>query len=497
MKALRKEPQERYATIEQFSDDLENYLESRPIRARKGDTWYRAQKFVRRHWLPVGAALLAAASLCAGVLVSNHQLTIAQRRFVQVRQLAGKLFDIDSETRKIPGTTKARQLIVDTSLEYLRLLPQDVQGDPELALEIGNAYMRVARVQGVPVSTNLGQMDQAEKNLRTAESFLQPVLALQLDNRTALVRSAQVAQDRMLLARMGGRNEEALALAQKSAEWLQKLTAGTGDKAEATALLTTYLNVADQYVLGKRFEDGLRLCRQGSDLARSFGSQPYLGTLLWVSADVFRNRGDLNQALKDIGDSVRALEPGPSNTEQGRTMNFVLPLVYEARILGEDNAINLGRSEEAVATFDRAFTIADSFVHQDSRDQNSRGRLAVAGLGMADILRHSDPQRSLAIYDHVLQHLSEIPHNSSFRRFEVSTLAGSSYPLRRLGRSAEARKRLDAALERLSQLKAYPAEKLKPGSEADVTLCALAVRTGRPFDESAAFDDEVVGVHGR
>ena len=41
--------------------------------------------------------------------------------------------------------------------------------DPELALDVANAYMRVARVQGVPVSSNLGQMDEAEKSLRLAE----------------------------------------------------------------------------------------------------------------------------------------------------------------------------------------------------------------------------------------------------------------------------------------------------------------------------------------
>ena len=100
MKALRTEPQERYATIEQFSEDLENYLESRPIRARKGDAWYRTRKFLRRHWLPVAAATLAVAGLAGGVLVANHQRAIAQRRFIQVRQLSNKLFDIDAEVRR-------------------------------------------------------------------------------------------------------------------------------------------------------------------------------------------------------------------------------------------------------------------------------------------------------------------------------------------------------------------------------------------------------------
>lgn len=474
LKALRKEPQERYATIEQFSEDLENYLDLRPIRARKGDTWYRARKILRRYWLPVAAATLAVAGLSAGVLVANRQREIAQRRFVQVRQLANKLFDIDVEVRRTPGTTKVRELIVATSLEYLRRLAADAGGDPELALEVGNAYMRVARVQGVPISANLGQMQQAEQSLQKADEFIHSVLASQPENRTAMLRSAQIAHDRMLLARFGARSEEALSLAQKSAEWLEKFHAAAGDKPESPAILHTYLNVADQHLLGRRYDDALRLCKRASDLARLFNSQPYLGTFLWVSADVFRSQGDLDEALKQIRESVRILESSVRNTDQGPTMNLILALIYQGRILGEDNSISLGRNEEAVATLERSFTAADGFVHKDSNDQMARGRLAMAGITLADIVRHSDPKRAVAIYDHTIEHLGEIKDNSSFRRFEVSALTGSTYPLRDLGHAAQARQRLDAALERLREVKLYPADRIRPGSEADVTLCALA-----------------------
>ena len=98
----------------------------------------------------------------------------------------------------------------------------------------------------------------------------------------------------------------------------------------------------------------------------------------------------------------------------------------------------------------------------------------MAGIKLADILYCSDARRSLDVYDHTLRHLAEIKNNASLRRYEVNALAGSSYALRRLGRPAEARQRLGAAFERLSQLKLYPAEKVKPGSEADPTLSALA-----------------------
>jgi tRNA A-37 threonylcarbamoyl transferase component Bud32/tetratricopeptide (TPR) repeat protein len=474
MKALRKEPQERFATVEQFAEDLESYLESRPIRARKGEAWYRTRKFLGRHWLPVAAATLAIAGLAGGLALANRERAIAQRRFIEVRQLANKLFDIDIEARKYAGSTKTRQLIVDTSLEYLRRLSADAHGDPELALDVGNAYMRVARVQGVPISANLGQMDQAGQNLQLAEEFIGAALAAKPANRTALLRSAQIAHDRMLLARFNGRRDDALAFARKSAEWLEKFHAGSSDKAEAPVVLNTYLNVANQMTLGRRFDEAVRLCRRGSDLARSFNSTAYLGDFLWVSGEVFRSQGDLEEALKQTRESARILEPASGNAEHSLTMNFVLALTHQGRILGEDQAISLGRPEEAAEVLERAFKMADTFAHEDPNDQMTRGRLAMAGITLANILRHTDARHALDIYDHMLRHLAEIRDNSSFRRYEVSALAGSTYALRRLDRAAEARQRLDGAFDRLRQAKSYPAGKIKPGSEPDEALCALA-----------------------
>ena len=180
-KALRSEPEERYASVDAFADDIRALLDWRPVKARSGDVWYRTRRFLRRYRVPVLASMLVILSLSAGLYVANRERAIAQRRFLEVRQLANKLFDIDAAVRRSPGTTKARQLIVDTSLEYLRRLAADARGDPDLGLEVGSAYMRVARVQGVPMQTsNLGQTDEAERSLRAAEAMVRSVLVARL-----------------------------------------------------------------------------------------------------------------------------------------------------------------------------------------------------------------------------------------------------------------------------------------------------------------------------
>jgi tetratricopeptide (TPR) repeat protein len=474
-KALRNEPEARYASVEAFAADIRAFLESRPVEARSGNAWYRARKFLRRYWIPVAAAALVIVSLSAGLYLANRERAIAQRRFLEVRQLANTLFDIDMLARELPGSTKTRQLIVDTSLEYLRRLAADVGGDPELSLEVGNAYMRVARVQGIPTSPNLGQMDQAEQNLRIAEGFIGSVLVSQPTNRKAMLRSAQIAHDRMLLARFNGRPNEALPLARQSAEWLERFHAIESDRSESSAILTTYLNVADAHMRGQQSDEALRLCRRGIEIARTFGDPTYAGNFLWAEAEVFRARGDLNDALKTVQESARMLEPGAGKVGRGQqTMGFVMALNREGKILAEEDAVSMGRYEEAVAPLERAFRIADDLVHQDANDQFSRNHLADSGVNLANAMRHSDARRALDVYDHTLRHLAEVKNNSSFRRFEVSALVGSSYALRILGRPVEARQRLDAAFDRLRQLKLYPAEKIKPGSEAEDTLRAQA-----------------------
>ena len=56
LKALRKEPQRRYHSVEQFSEDVRRYLEGRPVIARIDTPGYRFAKFVRRNAAGVAAS---------------------------------------------------------------------------------------------------------------------------------------------------------------------------------------------------------------------------------------------------------------------------------------------------------------------------------------------------------------------------------------------------------------------------------------------------------
>jgi serine/threonine protein kinase len=475
MKALKKKPADRYASVTAMAEDLRRSLEHEPIAARRDTVTYRTAKFVRRNRWAVGAATLTLAGLSIGLFAANRERLIAQQRFGQVRQLANKLFDIDVQVRQLPGNSKTRQLIVDTALDYLKRLAVDAGTDPDLAVDVGTAYMRVARVQGVPISANLGQLDEAERTLQTAQALIDSAVAARPGNRVAVLRSAQIAHDRMVLAGLKRPDTEALRYAQRSAALLEQyVTSGPVDPAEAQQVVIAYMNVANRYMLVNQLDEAIRKARRTIDIARANNQPLQAGAALMVVASALRARGDLDEALAQVQEAVRVLEPDPSERNQGRTSSYTLALTREGAILGEVRGISMGRSDEALTVLNRAAQILEERARQDQNDFDSRNRLSSAYLQSADILSTVDPPRALKTYNDDLDRLAEIKGNSKMRRDEVRALSGSAVLLHRMGRVGEARERLANAFEHLRELNLYPAATVTLGSEADEALRARA-----------------------
>ena len=178
LKALRKIPSDRYASVEQFAGDLGRYLDRRPILARGDARLYRARKFAARYWAGVAATLVAVTGLGIGAALSQRQATIAEaqraaaeRRFNDVRALANAVvFEFDRSLQSVPGSTAARRLVLDRGLQYLERLASDA-AEPPLLRELARGYQRVAEVQGDPFFRNLGDVDGAARSYQRAEDL--------------------------------------------------------------------------------------------------------------------------------------------------------------------------------------------------------------------------------------------------------------------------------------------------------------------------------------
>jgi serine/threonine protein kinase len=86
LKAMAKEPPDRYAVAQELADDLRRFLEHKPILARR-PTWpERVVKWSRRHAAAVGTAALVLLVGVVGLAVSNRM--IARRNAEIVRRSA-------------------------------------------------------------------------------------------------------------------------------------------------------------------------------------------------------------------------------------------------------------------------------------------------------------------------------------------------------------------------------------------------------------------------
>ena len=104
LRALQKEPDRRYPTVEQFSEDLRRHLANQPVKARPDTVRYRVGKFVRRRRGAVLAIAAIIVSLAAGVVVSMREARTANQNLLQVRRLANTfVFDVHDAVRDLPG----------------------------------------------------------------------------------------------------------------------------------------------------------------------------------------------------------------------------------------------------------------------------------------------------------------------------------------------------------------------------------------------------------
>jgi tetratricopeptide (TPR) repeat protein/tRNA A-37 threonylcarbamoyl transferase component Bud32 len=222
MRAMQKEPARRYSSVEHLADDLRRFLEHRPVTARPDSFIYRTGKFVRRNLLAVTLCAVAAVAVIGGSAIAIEEARIAGERFQDVRTLATTfVFDVESAARDVPGTTRVRQLITRTGLDYLNRLARNSARDWGLKRELAAAYLRIGTVQGGSSSSNLGDSAAALASFESAGRLLDEVLAHSPSDRQAAIdrmavysELAQLHREASRLDAMGPASRAGLQIAQ-------------------------------------------------------------------------------------------------------------------------------------------------------------------------------------------------------------------------------------------------------------------------------------------
>jgi tetratricopeptide (TPR) repeat protein len=405
LKALKREPERRYATVEALADDLRRCLDEHPIAARRDTLRYRTGKFVARN--PVGVALAALAFM--GLLTTttfalsqaSSARAAALRAQAVTRYLVG-IFQV-ADPKGTPGGLKlsARE-VLDVGTKQMQLrLSQQPQLEASFSLVLGTIY---------------GGLGENER----AIALLQRALALHpVDEHDQISHADTLA----LLARAQYETGDYPAATRSSAE--ANIEHRAGGISESAMIAQ---DLALQGEISRRqgeFNRGEGLLKQALDMSRKVQQAP--------NAQI---AGQLNQLAALYGDMGR-IEQATALTEQ--SLSMFRTLYGDNHLDVAENLVNLGvfrmqteHIAQALPAFDEAIAIYRRLLPND----HPLHALALANEARAfDRLkryRDADPlyREALAMQRRVLggQHpdLATTLNNLAVLRMHVDDFSGSA-----------------------------------------------------------------------
>ncbi len=397
-KAMHDDPRQRYHSAASLSADIGYFVQHRPVAARPNTLPYRTALFLRRHRMPaiISAALLFC--LLAGIAAVARQAHVAGARFAQVRHLAHNvLFEVDANIRDLPGSTRARQLIAKTAVEYLDSLYSGAR-DAQLQQELAFAYERVGDAQGEPGAPNLGLRDVAMRSYRRAAELWEG----------AGTGKTTLARVYMKLASITGSREyldQSLEAATKAR------AAGPPDEATYATLVRVRLTAGRHFTNRLRNAEAQQQYQTAAAIASEWGiryggaaAQEALADALQRSAEAYARDGDAAATLEAVDRSLALRSP---TNRRARLLTQML----RGAALGNPRYVNLGRPSEAIRCYEDAVSIAETMLAEDPGNALARNDLGDASHALAVTLTASNPRRALDVQKRALTEYTKLVQN--------------------------------------------------------------------------------------
>lgn len=407
LKAMRKDREERYATIAEMADDLRNYLAGRPLIAAPESRAYRARKFLYRNRVSVAVATLVALLLIGGIVstswqarranrervIADEQRARAEARFEDVRQIASKfIFDIHRDIANLPGSQAATDKLLAIALEYLQKLEADSAGNFKVLYNASTGYQQLGDLQGHPLNNNRGDVKAAMASYERAEALAKRASEAQPESPQAY---AVLASTNLRIGDLQsaagnhvsaiGRQRQALAMFQKAAALDAKEVKYRDACMIATQRVAEALSSANQTSEAIALLDGaIPQARQiVSEYPAQKQSQYTLITLLTLSADLKETVGDIDGSHRvwaevlPLQEAIATGAPDDIN-RQGR---FAATLSAMAHIQSLR-----GKTDEAMKHQTRALEVARKAHGRDPENQRMLMIFATQQMKHAELL---------------------------------------------------------------------------------------------------------------
>ncbi len=394
LKALRKDPKDRYPTVEHLAADIQAYLDHRPVEARRGTFRYLAGKFILRNKVSLAAASLVCLSVLAAVVgigwqtrAAFAQKRMSEARAANLRQLSESLLsEIGDAIRDLPGSTSAQHLLVSRVTEHLDQLSQGTYNDSTTEINLINAYIRLSNLQGNPYHQNIGDPKGALQSLDKALAAARSASAANPENR-AITRSyaiAEKAQSEILFGE--GREPEAIESLAFSVRVFDQLVSSPDATPEELELTATAYNVLGDFAFRRGKNDpadpassiaawrkDLELSKRALKLDPNFdGSLRRVAVSDWKIGAAIAEV-DPNAAVAECRKSLEAWRRLPISEQSSPTTRSAI--VWSYQTLGYA-LFQSSQYRDAITAYETARGLIEPLATSDPKDTSAQGRLA-------------------------------------------------------------------------------------------------------------------------
>jgi serine/threonine protein kinase/tetratricopeptide (TPR) repeat protein len=143
LKALKKQPGQRYGSVVEMADDLRRFLTHQPVTARPDTVSYRARMYIRRHRPGVAIAAAVVLLLTGFAIMQAVQLRRIARERDRADRIAGFMTDMfkgADPAHKLGGTVTAREVLDNAASNIDAHLSHDPELQARLMYVMAMAY---------------------------------------------------------------------------------------------------------------------------------------------------------------------------------------------------------------------------------------------------------------------------------------------------------------------------------------------------------------------
>jgi serine/threonine-protein kinase len=475
-KAVQFEPGLRYASAEEFAEDLEAFLAGRPVRARKPTLGYQVTRWMARNRRSTVAGLVAVQALAALIGDAAWQREQRYREALRGQEIARFLRWMITSSA-IPGSGNPAMTVTEmvergnARLREAHSLPADVaasiqadfafltqeRGREDLAETMAREAVQRADQSGAAgarlkardalasLLLRRGQCPEAMELLRVEET-LQGGGAAPLADRVGYLLTRASASERC-----EGKPAEAVRWVDEALRVAEALPEESFGVAPAVYRAGIHLNYALLLARAGRPQDGLAAASRGLELAASHPDGRYFRVaLLRIRSQAHAAAGDTGKALGDIREAAR-LAPGVVNPfEEVRLQTLLAGRLVDAGDPADAartarNAVAVARSRQSeigpsfwMILADAAEVMAKADACEETRalygevEQLTQGQMPRTWLGnryfyLAECAAKQNPQQAAALARKALEAYGDLLPANGKRRARILELLSAKH----------------------------------------------------------------------